>query len=424
MQKLLPEVLEAIVAFLLLSGGFCFALMAKGAFVLRRLARENPREDGVSLLKSRLAPAVSVIAVPQDAGAESRALVRLLVGLQFGNHEVVLVLVAPNDADFAAWGEEFHLEPSLRQISGSLPMGDVRSVLEARDPVRLTAIVLEPCSRGHALNAAVNAAQCPVIGLFGAGGEFDSESLLRLIRPMLEDPQRTIAVCGVAPAPTERGLVSQFAALDFLRTWLSRQSALSGWNLLTPAPGSAVLIGRDSIVKVGGFRAGALELVLRLHADARASKRAYRVAFVPGSGCLQRRSRSLAALRSEIVRDGQGVARAVFTPGALPWWLRCGMFSVRFVRPLLETLAYVLTVAGLALGWIGWPLALLVLLSTAGIGMLLSMAAVSLRELAEYRGSDPARLARLFLAAIPENLGFRQLRNLWLLTLWGKRADW
>jgi len=424
MQKLLPEVLEAIVAFLLLSGGFCFALMAKGAFVLRHLARENPRADGVSLLKSRLAPAVSVIAFPSDGGAESRAQVRLLVGLQFGNHEVVLVLIAPGDADLAAWSEEFHLEPSLRQVSGSLPMGDVRSVLESRDPIRLTAIVLEPCGRGQALNAAVNAAQCPVIGLFGGSSEFDSESLLRLIRPMLEDPQRTIAVCGVAPAPTGRGLVAQFAALDFLRVWLSRQSALSGWNLLTPAPGSAVLIGRESIVKVGGFRAGALELVLRLHADARASKRAYRVAFVPGSGCLQRRPRSLGELRAEVVRDGQGVTRAVFTQGALPWWLRCGLFSARFVRPLLETLAYILTVAGLATRWIGWPLALLVLLSTAGMGMLLSMAAVSLRELAEYRGSDPARLARLFLAAVPENLGFRQLRNLWSLALWGKQADW
>jgi cellulose synthase/poly-beta-1,6-N-acetylglucosamine synthase-like glycosyltransferase len=424
MQALFPRVLEAIVAFLLLSGVSCLALMAKGAFVLRQLARENPREDGVSLLKSRLAPAVSVISAPEDAGAESRALVRRLVGLQFGNHEVVLVLNAPGDADFAAWRDEFHLEPSLRQVSGALPMGAVRAVLESSDPIRLTAIVLEPCSRGQTLNAAVNAAQCPVIALFGASGEFDSEALLRLIRPLLEDPQRTIAVCGVAPAATGAGLVAQFAALDFLRAWLGRQAALSGWNLLTPSPGSGVLVRRDSIFKLGGFRAGALDLVLRLHADARASKRAYRVVFVPGSGCFQRPPRSLAELRKEIARDGKGVARTVFMAGALPLWLRCGMFTIRFVRPLLETAAYVLTLAGLAAGWVRWPLALLVLLSTAGMGMLLSMAAVSLRELAEYRGSDPARLARLFFSAIPENLGFRQLRNLWLLVLWGKPADW
>jgi hypothetical protein len=43
------------------------------------------------------------------------------------------------------------------------------------------------------------------------------------------------------------------------------------------------------------------------------------------------------------------------------------------------------------------------------------MAAVVFRELTVYEGSDPGRLARLFFASVPENLGYRQLRNLWLL---------
>jgi hypothetical protein len=43
------------------------------------------------------------------------------------------------------------------------------------------------------------------------------------------------------------------------------------------------------------------------------------------------------------------------------------------------------------------------------------MTSVMLRELADFSGSDPARLTRLFWAAIPENLGYRQLRNLWLV---------
>jgi cellulose synthase/poly-beta-1,6-N-acetylglucosamine synthase-like glycosyltransferase len=423
MQTLLLDILEAIVAFLLLSGATCFALMVKGTLVLRQLARESPRENNASLLKSRLAPAVSVIVAPDDASPESRALVRLLVGLQFSNHEVVLILNAPRFVDLTLWTEEFHLEPSLRPIPASLPMGTVESVLESRDPIRLTTIVLQACSPGQALNAGVNAALSPVIGLFGAGAEFDSEVLLRLIRPMLEDPQRTLAVCGVAPAAAGGGLLSQFGALDFLRTWLSRQAALSGLNLLMPASGSAVLIGRESVIKMGGFRAGTLELILRLHAEARAAKRDYRVAFVPASGCVQRPPRSLAELRREVTREAQDVSRAVFMAGALPVWIRCGMFSIRFARPLLETIAYILTLAGLLAGWIRWPLGLLVFVSTAGMGMLLSMAAVSLRELAEFKGTDPTRLTRLFLAPVPENLGYRQLRNLWLLAPWFSRKD-
>jgi hypothetical protein len=67
------------------------------------------------------------------------------------------------------------------------------------------------------------------------------------------------------------------------------------------------------------------------------------------------------------------------------------------------------------MGWIDPALAGLVLLSTVGMGMVVSMAAVVLRELVEFGGSNPTRLAGLFLATIPENLGYRQVRNLWLI---------
>ena len=60
-------------------------------------------------------------------------------------------------------------------------------------------------------------------------------------------------------------------------------------------------------------------------------------------------------------------------------------------------------------------LAALVLVVSAGAGMVISMAAVVLRELAEPSGIAPGRLAALFLCAIPENLGYRQIRNLWLI---------
>ena len=42
-------------------------------------------------------------------------------------------------------------------------------------------------------------------------------------------------------------------------------------------------------------------------------------------------------------------------------------------------------------------------------------AAVVLRELAEPSGMTPWALAALCLTAIPENLGYRQIRNLWLI---------
>ena len=99
---------------------------------------------------------------------------------------------------------------------------------------------------------------------------------------------------------------------------------------------------------------------------------------------------------------------------ALGWGLPAIVFQ-HYWRPLIETAAYLLAILGLPFGLVSPQLFLLVLLSTVGTGTLVSLASVVFGELTDFRGSDPERLKRLFWAAIRENLGYRQLRNLWLI---------
>ena len=89
-----------------------------------------------------------------------------------------------------------------------------------------------------------------------------------------------------------------------------------------------------------------------------------------------------------------------------------GLFMMRMARPCLETLGYALAIAGVPLRLVDLPTALFLLLSTVGMGVVLSMAAVVLREFAGSDIPDERRMASLFIAAIPENLGYRQLCNL------------
>jgi hypothetical protein len=71
--------------------------------------------------------------------------------------------------------------------------------------------------------------------------------------------------------------------------------------------------------------------------------------------------------------------------------------------------------AGWITGLLNHAVAALVLVTSIGAGIVISMAAVVLRELAEPSGMAPGALAALCLTAIPENLGYRQVRNLWLI---------
>jgi hypothetical protein len=160
-----------------------------------------------------------------------------------------------------------------------------------------------------------------------------------------------------------------------------------------------------------------------LHLQGRASQSAkpYQAALVAEPSSYLAAAGTWSELRRRNMSDQRATAKALrhrksITGGrfALGWGLPAISFQ-RFWRPLLETAAYLATIAGLALGVVSLQLVLLVLLSTAGAGILVSWSSVVFRELTDFRGSDPTRLTRLFWAAIMENLGYRQLRNLWLI---------
>jgi hypothetical protein len=392
-----------------------FEALLTGCFELRRSLRATSYDFGGVLLKSPIVPGVSVIFVPSDASPESRARVRRLLDLHFGRHELVLVLDGPEQVELNRWVQEFHLSLQERVVPEDLPAADIRGCYVSSDPIRLLVVDKQPGGVADALNAGVNAAQYPVIGLVDREAEFIPEFLLRLIRPMLGDWDRTVAVCGVAPPTAAPGLAGSIGALEALRVWLARCAAFGAWNKLLPVPGACMLVKRDALCAVGGFRAGATELFLDLHAAARANGSRWHIAFLAAPVSFRPAAATWGGLRRQVSSDQQqlAAARRHLGPGASREFL--GLFAIRGLRPLLETAAYLLAVAGWVTGLVQPELAALVLVISIGSGIAISMAAVVLRELAEPSGMAPSSLATLCLAAIPENLGYRQIRNLWLI---------
>jgi hypothetical protein len=399
---------------LFFSGALSFVLLLKGCFVLRRQSRRSATDTGTLLLKSPQVPAVSVVTVVSGFSPETRSLVRRLIDLHYSNHEVVLVLDTPSPEDFEHWTTEFHLAATTW------------GTWKTTDPLRLSVVRTEAAGTAAAYNAGVAVATGSLIAFFDAASEFTQEALLRLLPPMLQDSERTTAVCAVAPVLAARGLLQRFSAIESVRVWLGRYAAFAGWNMLVPVPGCCLLIRRDAIQRAGGFPASEgrhpdcaahLELVLNLHFRARAGGPAFRMALVPDPISHIPVPESSSQLRRVLDRDQHALKAAILhrkSIGAIGWGLPALLWD-RLGRPLLETVLYVATAAGFALGLVPSRVVLLVLLCTIATGILVSMAAVVLRELAAFRGGDPGLLVSLFFAAIPENLGYRQLRNLWLI---------
>ncbi len=421
--------LGVLVLLLFGAGVASFVALFRGCFVLRGLARKSLLYDGARLLRSPLVPGISIIAAPRDASARSRAFVRRLLDLQYGTFEVILALNGPSEADRETWKRELRLSPSAGGGAGELHTTGVRGIYESADALRLVVTDQEPGDEADALNAGVNLARFPVVAVIDEECEFDSSLLLRMVVPMLESPERTVAVCTGGPASHAGGLFGGCGALESLRAWLGCATLYTSCDMAAPVARSAVLIAREAILEAGGFRSGVLELLVHLHGLARRGGKDLRIAGLLETGSRTRAARSLAELRARVDRDQLEIRqlwrRRYLLPGgvrALGWGLPA-LLCVRVLRPAAEATAYVLALVGWLAGWVEPALAGLVLLTTAGTGMVVSVAAVALREVADVRGSDPRLPAGLFLAAIPENLGYRQLRTVWQIAGLVRRAE-
>jgi len=254
--------------------------LIKGYFELRRNLQHASDGFGNILLKTPGVPGISVIVVPTDVSAASRALVRRLLNLHYGNHEVVLVLEGLTSADLRMWVEDLRLVPQDRAWPLRVPAAEVVGAYVSLDPVKLMVVHKVSGGRADAFNAGVNAAQYPVIGLIGDDADFIPELLLRLIRPMLEAWDRTVTVCGAAPPPAAPGFVCSVATLEDLRIWLARCAAGSVSDHLLPTPGACLLVKRDAVIQIGGLRAGPIELFFDLHGASAARKLHWRFALV------------------------------------------------------------------------------------------------------------------------------------------------
>ena len=113
---------------------------------------------------------------------------------------------------------------------------------------------------------------------------------------------------------------------------------------------------------------------------------------------------------------------------------RIGLFALpyymlfEYLGPLVETAGFVILPFGWALGLVNWRSFLLFLTASVVYGLVLSLLSLVLEELSFRRYREPGQLARLVMAAMLENLWFRQLQVWWrlvaLITWRGRAATW
>ena len=259
---------------------------------------------------------------------------------------------------------------------------------------------------------------------------------------MIDDPDRVVAVGGIVRIANgcriEHGRVvdvrlppSRLAALqavEYIRAFLVGRLVWSRMRALMVISGAFGLFRTDVLTAAGGWRHGTvgedIELVVRMHRYLRDRGEGYEIAFVPDPVCWTEAPEDFRTLSRQRRRWQRGLLETLWAHRRItlnPRYGTLGMLGFPFfltfevVGPLVQVAALPVVVAGCATGALSTTFLLVFMLVAAGLSVILSLGAIALEELGfrrYLRRRDGVRMAAL---VVLENLGYRQLVDLWRL---------
>lgn len=406
--------------------------------------------DDVILPVSLIAPAYNEESTAVDAA-------RSLLGLRYPLFEVVIVNDGSEDATLEKLQEAFDLEKTDRAFESKLAHAEIRGVYRSRQDRRLIVVdKVNAGSKADALNAGIDVARLPLIATLDGDSLLEEDSLIRVVHPFVEDPDRVIAVGGtvrvvndcvvregrIARVKMPRKWLARFQVLEYLRAFLIGRLGWDRLQSLTLISGAFGVFRRDAVIEAGGFHADTVgedfELVTRLHRHFILKNKDYRIVFVPEPVCWTQVPERLGDLMRQRIRWQQGALETLSRHKGMlidPRFGRVGVVGlgqiviIDLLGPIAETVGYVLLPFFWSIGSIdgAWFAAFIALIFLYGV--FISLGSLILEELELKRYPKAGHLLGLAGVALLENFGYRQINNLWRIVgtwkfFFGKSGGW
>ena len=389
---------------------------------------------------SPLTPGISVLvpAFNEEAGIVES--VRSLLALRYPQHEVIVVNDGSTDGTVAALVAEFDLVPVRQALREGIPTARIRTAYASRRHPELLVLDKENAGRSDAVNAGVNAARHPYVCMIDADSLLEHDALLRIAKPLLDDPESVVAAGGTVRVANgcriEHGQVeavrlghSRLATIQTLEYIRSFLVARIGWGRLQALgliSGAFGIYDRALLQTLGGLWTDTvgedLELTLRLHRYLRERGEPYQVVFVDDAVCWTEVPEDMATLGRQRRRWQRGLYQALRRHRVMignPRYGPVGLMSTpyfavfEFLSPLFALLGLVVSVGLWAFGAVSTGYILSFLVVSVGMGVVLSTSALAIDQVGYGRYERHKDVGRLLAYTFLESIGFHQLHNVW-----------
>ncbi|HET8601232.1 MAG TPA: glycosyltransferase family 2 protein [Segeticoccus sp.] len=239
-----------------------------------------------------------------------------------------------------------------------------------------------------------------------------------------------------------RTWLPRIQVVEYLRAFLLGRAGWSRIGALILISGAFGVFRRDVLVEVGGVDTASIgedfELVMRMHRHLTRQRRDYRIEFVAEPICWTEVPTSTAVLRRQRARWHRGLWETLWKYRGMlgnPRYGRVGLLALpwywlfELIAPALELFGLVLVVLGLALGVVNVWYAIAFLCLAYGYALLVTLAAMTVEEMSFHKYERWSDLGVTLVAAVLENVGYRQATAWWRLEGWwaslsGRKAVW
>jgi cellulose synthase/poly-beta-1,6-N-acetylglucosamine synthase-like glycosyltransferase len=384
---------------------------------------------------------VSVLVPAYNEEATITATIHSLLQIKYTEFELVVINDGSRDQTLEVLKKDFALVPVLEAFEAQLTTKPIRHLYASSLYPSLRVIDKENGGKADALNAGVNFSKTPLFCSIDADSILERDSLYRALQPFLDNPD-TVACSGTVRVANgckvhrgflletglPRNLLALFQVVEYVRAFLFGRLGWLPLGSIVIIPGAFGLFRKRSVVAAGGYRTDTvgedMDLVLRLHRYHRFQGEAYSVGYAPDAICWTEVPEQVTTLKAQRIRWQRGLSESLrnnwqllFHPkGGSVGWLAFP-FTVLFewLSPLLETSGYFFMIAGYFLGFVHPHFALIFFVLAIGLGALNSASAIFLDELTFNRYPKLRHILVLFLVAVLENVGYRQLNAVWRL---------
>lgn len=406
---------NAIFVYTLVMFTFYIVLAIASAFEMIYYLRKNKFVDYDVILRSPLAPSISIIAPAFNEGKTIIDNIRSLISLHYSHFEVIIVNDGSTDGSLEKVIHEFDMEKVDFAYNPVIPTKPVTGIYKSRNKALARLLLIDKLNGGKAdsLNAGINVSSKKYFAAIDVDSLIEEDALLKMIKPFVETTgHRVIATGGVVRVANDctiengkivsvnypKDFIARVQVLEYTRSFLMGRMAWSKLNGLLLISGAFGVFDKEIVIACGGYNRNTvgedMELIVRMRIHMEDSGQKYSVVYIPDPLCWTEVPSSVKVLGRQRNRWCRGTIDTLVFHKKLffnrkygllgllsyPYW-----FFFEWMAPLVETAGILYFIAIALLGDPSWPFFFIMLAYVYLFAVTFSTWSVLFEELSYHR---------------------------------------